>query len=249
MRALLSFLLASLAFGLGGINCEICQDVVGAFRRGWPSLGARSLSSPVTLTLDGKAARGGGGAGVGGSAIAPAPPGCGAFAPGSPLRAACVHTRCVARARRRARRRAHATLPTPLCASPPSLPLLLSVSFTKDLEASKWLSLATIQPPATRKSEHSLCVEKNICDTPSAVNELGNPTDTSNARAVAALACSRAASLGDCLRDPNCAAYEGTCTEQCVACLCVATRAAARWALQKLPRGARARITAAAAHL
>ena len=129
MRVLLSALLVSLAFGLGGINCEICQDVVGAFRRGWPSLGARSLSSPVSLTLAGKAARGGGGAGVGGSAIAPAPPGCGAFAPGSRLRAACVHMRC-ARARARARsewergRRAARRLPLParFCLRPLSLP-------------------------------------------------------------------------------------------------------------------------------
>ena len=89
---------------------------------------------------------------------------------------------------------------------------------------SEWLSKAAIQPPETRLSEHEICVQKTFCNKPPAVDELGNPKDRTDAEAVAALACSRAASLGDCLRDPNCAAYENTCTEKCVACLCVAAR-------------------------
>jgi len=78
-RALVLLAIAVSAVGIGGWKCEVCQDVVMTFRRQWPTLGARSLVAPITE----------GGADPE-TVVAPASPGCNAFAMGSPLRAKCV---------------------------------------------------------------------------------------------------------------------------------------------------------------
>lgn len=68
--------------GLGGWRCDVCQDVVTTFRLQFPELGARDMGAPISA----------GGADPE-AVVAPAPPGCTAFAKGSTIRSACVGAR------------------------------------------------------------------------------------------------------------------------------------------------------------
>lgn len=68
--------------GLGGWRCDACQDVVTTFRLQFPELGARDMGAPISA----------GGADPE-AVVAPAPPGCTAFAKGSTIRSACVGSR------------------------------------------------------------------------------------------------------------------------------------------------------------